>query len=219
MSQEALKWLRLFVPGVFLFFVLPPLFLETLDWESLVERFSSVDVLRDSVAVVLLGAVYNILNLRRPVLRKSLRRIDNNIKESLMRGCTGDIVISTAAEKLRKGRTLMNVFYRFIDRDPSLQEKAKRVRFNGLLWTSVADAATIGAFGAVTYLVAYGFRDRNHYLAMALGLGMVFLVAYSLLMPLVVRHHIDLSNEQLEFIDQQFRAELCAELKRIAGGL
>jgi hypothetical protein len=219
MSQETLKWLRLFVPGVLLFLVLPPLFLETWDVSALAERFASLDLLRDSVVVIVLGALYAVLNLRKPALRSSLLRINDNIKDSMLRSCSGHTDILRAATKLRSGRTLMHVFYKFIDRDPTLQEKAKRVRFNGLIWTSVADIATIGLLGAVTYLIAFGIDDRSHYLGMSLACAMAFLVSYFLLLPLVVRHHIDLSNEQLEFIDQQFRRDLCTELRRIASGL
>ena len=218
MSQETLKWLRLFVPGVLLFLVLPPLFLKTWDLSALADRFASLDLLRDSAVVVVLGALYTLLNLRRPALRSSLRRINDNIKDHLLGSCSGYTEISQAAAKLRNGRTLMHVFYRFIDRDPSLQEKAKAVRFNGLLWTSIADVATIGVLSALAYLIAFAIHDRSHYLGMSLASAIAFLVSYLLLMPLVVRHHIDLSNEQLEFIDQQFRGDLCNELKRIARG-
>ncbi len=219
MSQETLNRLRIVIPGVLIFFAFPPLFLETLDFTSLAERFSSVDLLRDSIAVIGLGALYRIFKIRRPALWRSLRRIDGNIKDRLLTPCLSDTVVSAAAAKLLSGRTLMDVFYKFVDRDPTLREKAKRVRFNGLLWTSVADVATIGALGAIAYLITFAFTDYFHHVALALALGLIALVAYFLLMPLVTRHHIALSNEQLDFIDQEFRPEVCADIRRIANGL
>jgi len=192
--------------------------LETLDLASLLDRFKSIQILGDSVAVVVLGALYRILDLRRFASRKSLRRVNNNIKDKLLDPCLKDSLISAAAGNLREGRALMHVFYKFIDRDPTLQEKAKRVRFNGLFWSSVADLTTIGAFGALTYWFAFMFTDRFHHLVMELGLGFVFLVAHFLLMPLVTRHHLDLSNEQLEFIVQNSRSELCADIRKLASG-
>jgi hypothetical protein len=217
-SQETLKWLRLIIPGILLVFVLPPLFQETLDLASYLERFSSIKVLSDSVAAVVLGALYQVLDLRRFAWRRFLRQVNDNIKDKLLTACSDDDVISPAARQLREGRALMHVFYRLIDKDPTLQEKAKRVRFNGLFWTSIADIATIGAFGAFAYWIAFRVTDRFHQLVVAGALGLVFLVAYFLLMPLVTRRHMDLSNEQLEIITQHFRSDLCADIRTIADG-
>jgi hypothetical protein len=217
-SLERLKFLRLLIPGVLFFLILPPLFQERIDLTSYLERFSSIKVVSDSMAAILFGALYEILDLRRFAWRRSLRNVNNNIKDRLLAACSEDSTISAAAGWLRKGRTLMNVFYRLVDKDATLREKAKRVYFNGLLWSSVVDVATVGAFGAFVYSIAFRLTDRLDQLIIAVTLGVASVVAYFLLLPQVTDRHLDLSNDQLEIIEQHMRADLCADIRTVVDG-
>lgn len=215
MSQETLKRLRLLIPGILILLVFPPLFLPTLDASALWKRVSSTKVLFDSFVAVVIGSLYIILNARRVALKSSLASIDNNIKDKLLETCLPDPVISRKVSRLKQGRTLMHVFYRLVDNDPTLQEKAKRVRFNGLLWSTAADLMTVSALGSVAYTIGFMVTDRVHHLLLMLSLMALFVVAKFGLMPIITRKHIDISNEQLEFIRLYFRTNLCNELKRI----
>ncbi len=216
MSQETLQKLRLLVPGILLFILIPPLFLKTLDVPSFLKTFASLQVLSDSAAAIVLGSLYIILDIRRFAWRKPVNLINDNIKDFLLIACDQDPAVSAAAARLREGRTLMNVFYRFIDRDASLQEKAKRVRFNGLLWSSVADLITIAALGILAYLVAFAVSQRTYQLALAGVLTLVLVIGRFLLMPAVTQRHMQLSNDQLEFMRQNYRTEVCGEIARLA---
>lgn len=215
-SQSTLKWLRLVVPGIFMLFALTPLFRGTGDLSALARSFLSLETLRNSVPVVLLGALYIIFNLRRFAWRESHRKINDNIKDRLLAPCLHDALIEGANDSLRTGNALMHVFYKLVDRDPSLTEKANRVRFNGLLWSTVADLTTVGTLGALLYLFAFAITDEFHQLLMFALLALVALLAHFILMPVVTRRHIELSDDQLEFIVQHYRADLCADIRDAA---
>lgn len=214
MSQEQLKLLRLFVPGVMLYILLiPPI----LDLTTLEERWST-NLLRYSIPALIFGVIYDIVDARRLAWGGSVRQVNANIKDKLLEPCCEDDEISAATEKLREGRVLLNVFYSLVDNDPSLQEKAKRVRFNGILWSSVADLETVGVMGTIVYLVGYAVTGLRFELAMTIGLALISLVAHFVFVPRYTGRQIRLSNEQLEFIVQKDRAGLCKQIKGAALG-
>ena len=214
MSQETLKRWRILIPGFLWLVVLGPLFLPPFDVQALSDFFLSGNTLGLSVAAVVLGALYYILDGRQLAWRSFLTKIQDNIKDRLLDECGG--LSATEREELRKGRTLMNQFYLFVDRDPSLIEKAKRVRFNGIFLSSLADCSTIGGIGCVVYLVANLVTHRVDWLAIAVVLGVLFAVSQWVLLPVVTRKHLELSDDQLEFIAQHHGEELCDDLRRFA---
>jgi hypothetical protein len=225
MSQETLKKLRLLVPGALLFIFLPPLFQDSLPLNSFFGDLLSVDFLRDSIIVIALGALYVAFDLRRFAWQGPLDRVNNNIKTRLLQECDPDPSIAAAEERLRQSRALMNVFYHIVDDDHSLTAKQRRVYFNGLLWTSVADLETISAVAALAYLVrsltnldslTFERTSEIHHLGIAVALVMVALVARFVLMPILTDKHIELSNDQLEFMHQHYRQQLCSEVRAAA---
>lgn len=74
---------------------------------------------------------------------------------------------------------------------------------------------TICAIVTLVYLGAFWLTDRFHQVAIALVLIAVASLAYFVLLPVVTRHHLTLSNEQLDYIAQFHRAELCIDLQRL----
>ncbi len=99
----------------------------------------------------------------------------------------------------------MDVFYSLVDSSESLKEKAKLVRDNGLLWSSVADAAVLGAVFAAFYLPC-GLLMRDSGLIYAgLVSAAVAVVSKFGLHPTVERTHIRLSDDQLNFIETQMK--------------
>jgi hypothetical protein len=214
-SLERLTWLRALVPGGLILVLAAPIQASTLDPGGIWARLSMLK-LDDYLPAILIGFLYIALNLRGPVLRTSSRRFDNNIKDRLLSACQQNPLVAANTAKLRKGQTLGHVFFGLVDRDSSLTEKAKRVRFNGLMWTSAADLITLGTIGVVVYLAAAFLTGKSEFLAAMLVIAGVVLVAAFVLMPVVIRRHLSLSNDQLEYIGLRLRKELCSELERIS---
>jgi hypothetical protein len=101
----------------------------------------------------------------------------------------------------------MHIFYHFVDNDRSLSEKANRVRFNGLIWTSTVDLTIIAAFGSLIFWVKLIIERTSYDLWMAVILLVLSLFSFGLI-QLTTKRHISLSNEQLDIICDLYRPEL-----------
>jgi hypothetical protein len=144
MDLKTLQRLRIIVPGTMILFLVAPLLEERLTWSTLVETFTLADNLKRMFAAVVCGAIYYVTDLRSYALRDAYRQIRENVKRRLLEPCLGDPVVAAAADRLREGRILMDsVFYHFVDSNRTLTEKAKRVYFNGLIWSSTADVIAL----------------------------------------------------------------------------
>lgn len=207
-------WLRALVPGALVLLASTPFLpsFQTRIWQQL----SSVKEIGDFVPAVVLGAAYNILGLRRYVQRPTAARIGRNINDRLLAACAANAEIAGAANSLIARGALSAVFYELVDNDKTLSEKAKRVRFNGLLWSSVADVITIGTLSVVGYCIAALVTGLAVFVAAMFLASAVVILSVSLFMPLVVRRHLALSNEQLDFITLRLRGELCRRLSEVA---
>jgi hypothetical protein len=224
MSQEALRRWRTFVPGVLIVIAVTLFVVNVRSLADILKRnpwlgngwFLAVAV--PAIAYVL-GTLYYTLRLRKPVWNRFLGQIDDHIKTSLLRLCDEDPVISAGQVQLRQGKGLLDVFWRVVDSDESLLERAKRVRFNGLVATSFADVVTVGTVAVVAYVAAFGITQRFTYLLTA-GIGAVLvLVAYFVLLPLVTRHHIELTEDQLRLLQRYYRQQVCADIRERADAL
>jgi len=145
-------------------------------------------------------------------MKNSLIKIDENIKDKLLSPFSEDSEIKNSISKLREGDKLTNVFYYFIDNDKSLGERAKEVYFNGLIWSSLADFIVISPLAIIVYLIAFFITNNMQYMIfIAVCVGMCLLSIF-LLMPLLVKKHINLSNYQLTYIIEKSKKELHDQL-------
>ncbi len=219
MTLETLKRLRLVVPGVMILLFLRPLTLPVISFQDFGQAADLIGWARDSALAVLLGAAYHFTRLRNKCLTKFQKEIDDNIRHQLLAPCMADLAIAAAAEQLRRDRRLMNVFYFYIDDNESLKTRSKRVYFNGLFWSSAADLAAISVFGSFVYWAAVLLIDpRPHYMVLAGMLAVTGLASEYWLLPLITARHIGLGNEQLEFILQNYRHDLCDRIRGAIGG-
>jgi hypothetical protein len=212
MSQETLKNLRFVVSGIILVAALLPLFATDLTFAWLKTELVSLQGLLYVVVIFPAGWLYYLSNLRKAFIRESLQQIHANINDQMLAPCLSDPLINGAQKQLREGRELLNIFYRFVDSDNSLKTRAGNVRFNGLMWTSVADSQAIATIFVLAYPIRFALGRHVCYLWLGLFCGLWFLVCEHLWMPIVTKRHIQLSNEQLDFIQQHFQKELCSKL-------
>lgn len=218
MDLRTLQRLRIVIPGVMILLVLMPLREQAFDLNSLVENLRGIDVLARGVIAIICGAAYYFSELRTYFLATAYKQIRDNIKARLLAPCLNDPEIALAADRLREGRALLDsVFYNLVDTDRSLTEKAKRVYFNGLIWSSAADLDAVSTFGALIYWAAVIlYEPRPHFVWAAGALGVIQVIASLWLVPRLTNKHIALQNEQLDYITTSLREQLCARLRELA---
>lgn len=203
MEKETLKIWRLLIPGIIiLIFFIPWLTNskeELFKIDSVFKSFKWTDTFYLGV-IILLEAIYYAVNARNLVWKPYHTKIQENIKDTLLTSCTIELT-TKQWYGIKKGRALMNIFYSFVDNNPSLQEKAKGVRFNGLLWSTAIDLTTISCFGGVVYWILSLFTTKSHliYVSSFLFIAAIIALAFT---KLLTYKHMDLSNQQLEMILQ-----------------
>jgi hypothetical protein len=202
---------------MFVIFFLP-LFLKDLTLQSLSASLVSIQGLLCLILIFTSGGIYYIVDLRKYFFRKSIHKIDENIKTKLINICNNDPEVQSVNGELRRNRTLMHIFYHFIDNDESLKDKANDVRLNGLILSSLSDLAIISLLMIVIYLPFFIVVYNAKYLLLT-AISVFAFVISKLFIPKVTKKHISLSDEQLEFIELKYKDDLQQKLKDIARGL
>lgn len=217
MSMNTLKYLRLFVPGILVFIIFILAIQESFDeLVELTKTFSNLQ-LKGGIYIaifIVLGAIYYIFNIRDLLWNPYHKRVQNNIKDTLIYPFRQELN-EQQKDDLKEGRKLMNVFYYFIDNDNSLAQKANRVRFNGLIWTSTIDLTIIAVIGSLIFWFKLIFERNSYNLWMAVILLIVALICVGLT-QLTTRRHISLSNEQLEIICQLHKEKLHEKINELS---
>jgi len=206
MSLEALNKWRLIIPGIFLLLLV--LFAIQDSFSELTKTFTNFQLKYTIYIIVFIaaGVLYYILNIRDLLWKPYLDRVQNNIKDTLLRPFKKQLD-KQQEDYLRDGLKLMIIFWHFIDNDNSLLEKAKRVRFNGLIWTSTIDLTIIAACGSLLFWVKLVIVRNSYNLWMAIIFLVLALVSF-VFIQLTTKRHISLSDEQLETICQSYRPQL-----------
>jgi len=205
MSKTVLKALRLLVPGLLLVIggVIPIFFGPT----SLATTLSQNEKLLACLLPFALGAVYHILNLRRYFFAPTIEDINDRLVNTLLEPYSDHPTIGRVFGKLKKGRTMLNIFYNIVDNDKSLTERAKHVYLNGLLLSSLADVRAITFLLLPFYFGALVFAHQKIFWWYIVG-AIVLHVICTPLIKLVTNTHIELGAQQTDYILQIKRAEL-----------
>ncbi len=219
MNLDILSQLRLLIPGILIYITVVLFLSQQVSVEIIITKLW--DPFKDYhllviAAIYVAGTIYRISNIRCLLWSPLLKSINSNIKSKLFSAYPSDIRDDEKV-KLLQGRSMMNIFYHFVDNDSSLSEKAKLVRFNGVLCTSTIDGAiilSIGAFIAFAYWL--GTNDQVFYRDLGLILIGMAIFCASLIYP-VIKRHINLSNDQLEFITQNYKEKLIKKIQSKVG--
>jgi len=217
MSQTTLNNLRLITPGILILILIVLIVQHSFaELAEFGKSFLSLQ-LKDSVFIIIclvIGAVYYIFNIRNLLYNPYLKRVQNNIKDTLISPFKIGLK-KRQIDYLKEGRKLMHVFYYFVDNDKSLTEKANRVRFNGLIWTDTIDVTIIACAGSILFCSKLLIMECSPYnFSMALILLVIALTSFGL-MQLTTKKHISLSDEQLEVICQSHKAELHQKINEL----
>lgn len=210
MELSTLKKMRKVVPGtVFLFFSVPmyQFFAENLF--KIDENLKFVLEGYGAVLAIIIGSLFGTLKTRSLRNDSTYKKINENIKSRLLKEGLTEERTEDEKENVKKSTSLMHVFYHLIDNDESLKEKSKLVRDNGLIWTSTADVAILGCFFSWLYFILILIFGADGILvSSALMIGSIGLISGAVLHPIAVKEHINLGNEQIDFILTNHKAEL-----------
>ena len=212
MSKEWLKRLRIIIPGIIILILLNPFFVEDLGFKRFFDSFNLMQGFIFIVISSIFGSIYYILNLRKFTIAKPIEEINNNIKNKLIGFCE-HCKISSDNCTLKKDKTLMHIFYNLIDNDPSLTQKSKSVMLNGLVLSTVADIIIITIGFTPTYLFAFAFTNKIHFV-LAAGITLVItILTWLVFLPKATNSHLSLSNDQLDFIKVHYAEKVRNKLK------
>ena len=220
MNKETIKKWRLIIPGIIIYFFIllgrtnskEELFtfykiFETFDWNYFLYL----------IPVLLLGTMYYLLGIRWYVWQFFVTQIQENIKDRLL-NISKSKLLASQWFRIKKDRTLMNIFYSFVDNDESLKEKSKSVMFNGLIWSSFIDLSILSCLAALLYLIFSILPSKSHYIILA---DLLFCLCFLSIIctSLLTRRHKMLSNEQLDIIAQSKKNEVESKIKEAIDNL
>ncbi len=215
MELKMLKRLRLLIPGI-LFLILILLFFikdlydvitSHLEFYNYFGKFENYIFI---ILIIFIGLLYYVFDIRYIIWKKHLELVRNNIKDKLLEPFRNNYS-TDEINSLKKGRQLINIFYHFIDKDPSLKERAMSVRFNGFIWTSFIDLQIISFLGFIIFLIIFMIVKLNYYLYIAIALFFLSLISPVFINRLTKKHML-LGNKQLEMIHQSYKNELEQEI-------
>ena len=220
MSLHTQKYLRLLIPGILLYGLLV-IFCWTTRWCNLPIPQTWEEITKLLVAV-LLGVLYHFTGLREISNGCYYIDVTSNIVEKLTNPFAREIPLT----RRLTWNDLRSTFYNFIDNDESLKVQSDIIRFNGLLWTSIADlrAVTIiavlffaGSMVCSSQIQHLKFPEYRAGLPISV-LTVIFLSTFWFSRIATARHK-DLSAGQCEHILEHHGAALKARLEQISDRL
>lgn len=215
MSSETLQIFRFTIPAILFLLLFLPLAQDSLDIGELDRLLTGIQgTVLYLVFVAIFGTLYYIFDVRDLFTHHALSQIDDNIKNKLLKPFSDDPSISRQAARLRDDNTLMDIFYNIVDNDASLQRRATRVYFNGLLLSSAADILALSLLALVVYPLGFLILFRFHYLVITLVAGIAFILVQKFVLPRLIKKHIQLSDNQLDYITLHHIDQLRAGIQK-----
>lgn len=142
--------------------------------------------------------------------------VRENIRIRMLRIINAGRQLQPAEELyLRENRRLMDLFYYFVDRDKTLSEKARRVRHNGILATSFVDAGLIATAGYAAHVILAISLGRFENILWGLLFFLVWILSFAVFLPLAIGRHVELSNEQIDYIETHYGPAVCDRAESI----
>jgi hypothetical protein len=198
------------IPGLMILIAL--IAVKESDWKSLSKEIAGIEISQESfqfyVVPLIFGAIYYLSNLRNVFFKKPIQRVVDNIYTRLLKPFEDHSELRSSVDGLNKGPAVKQIFYRLIDSEPDLKEKANNVRMNGLVLSSFADAAVICLIFFPIYLGFYIVESVHYYLVLSIIVGIFFLLARFVLLPRATTKQLRYSNEQIDSILSNYFTKL-----------
>lgn len=193
MEQGTLKYLRILVPGLIFLLGFYPIYNK---YFSNLYQVTTIDFSYLTLLSLITGSIYYQLNIQHIITRPSHSFITKNIRNQLIE--ISGLQLSKAQKKrIKKEKKYMHVLYNLLDNDESLKRKTANVYFNGIFWTSTADSFLINISFYLLYKNKFtGIEKSAEYSRLFFILAILSIILHIL----SVIKHINLSNDQLEYI-------------------
>ena len=201
------------VPGVMLIFAMYPvaqLVDPTLEWRQLLQTDLASGIYL--FIAMALGLTYNYTPLRTISNKTYHEKVNVNLRTQALR------VLPDNERDLDSYRwkDVRSIFYHFVDKDPSLKNQVSRAYCNGLAWTTFADLRAIAFIFTMIYASCYFLLDSIAFLWYALVAFALFVVSFAF-SNISTKRHMQIGDEQIEYILVHYRQELADKLKQVAG--
>lgn len=214
--KNKLALVRFLVPGCLLYVLLVAVCAAT-NWCSLALPTNWEELSKLTLAVAL-AFLYNSVRLRERMNESFFKAVNQNLVDKL----TAPFAANPMVPRPLQWRHVRPVFYSIIDGDPSLTHQASRAYFNGALWTSAADLRVISLIGILVFVGVLFLGNLFPGLTFPYGkvvgaiLVCIFLAGISFpISAAITRRHIEIGNEQVEFILAKYRENLRQQLTQI----
>lgn len=211
MTLETLKKVRLYYPGALgVILALVYYFGDKINSVSDLMQSGNSITLTSSIAIIsifLIGCLYNTIKLRNLIWGPIVRKTNVNIVSQLYSIAEIKLVKNLSAEQNKE--VLDSVFYPIIDNDNTLSIKSNIVKENGVMTTCVIDTFILTLIFDLVWLCSSIIAVKK----INLLVGVVFAVTILSILIIYLRYknHINLSNDQLRVIRNNYKTK-CKEL-------
>lgn len=200
MSIETLKKLRFLVPGIIIVLFWVMLGSLTGDWK--VQTSLALDELGNTAFALVLGLLYYVLPLRNWANRRYYDAVNSNITQALI-----EIGSGGGNPDKSSWKDIKPLFYRLVDNDESLTKQSRIAMFNGLLWTSSADARAIAIiFTIISVVYNFAFDSQGALIGV-----IIFSAIAAVTWPIsyaLTEMHKRIGDEQIEIIRRFYSREV-----------
>ena len=204
MKRSVLKQFRFWAPPAIII-AYTAIAARTLGFEGIAPPTSIRD-LAFNLPVVAMAVGYYLSPIRSWANSSNHSKITQNIKERLLRIGGYKETDDRAKDKA------MNVFYRQIDADKSLAARSEDIMFNGLVWTTLADAMAISIIFSISFTIVWATGILESF---QLALGFLLVAGGTfVLLKLATEKHLTMSENQLEYIEEHRRQNVIEDFRR-----
>ena len=208
MESTTLKILRLLSPGILLWLFIFSISIAETNLYLVLRFHKDFWFIWILPLIYFFGAILYSFNVRSKFHTTFVNEIEVNIKTQMLEIFKKDKEVASKTNYLREGKKLIQIFYHFVDSNNSLSIKAKSVYLNGFFWSTAVDIAVFTRITAILYLLLLVARNNVIYFWFFVCSIILFYSSTIILMPLLTENHINLSNDQIDFIRTNLRTEL-----------
>jgi hypothetical protein len=219
MKKEKLKFLRTIVPGIILLLIFSPFVIYKFD--DLIEKnfsgnFGIISIFAlpfITIFVYFFGGLYYALDIRRKLYPKFNIDSEKNIILRFLQFYNSRQNTNIQYSQIQaEEQKLLHFFYKFVDKDETLSNKAMDVYQNGIWWSTSVDLANFSFLGFLFYFFVFLSTKQLCWIFLSITLLFIFFIFAILFQPYILKKHIKLSDGQIDFIFTTYRDNLLQDL-------
>lgn len=217
MEIETLKKIRTVFPGVFVvilafYYHITSHTSNFLSMKCPENEISLSSISLPSCIILLIGIIYYVFSIRDILWKPLMKKIWDCIINGLLSIAELEDVSVNSKERDRVRKT---VFYYFIDKDDTLKEKSKLIKFNGAILSCLVDAILI-LFVYIVIVVVVAIVKKN----LMFNSLMIPVILFVFCIPsvfIVQNKHLKLVNDQIDFIKTNYSKECAKKMSQVIG--